>query len=247
MRAANKVADVYTLCRANVIANSAAGAFIIINSGKVIFNRDSTRGAGFLALAAADTAVKANLTDLGALIVARAFNNNSRGIVDKVDNAVGTLLNAKTAAYALSGVNFGNLLFVINANRISRANLQAIAIAKASEGAESVTRIIHISATAGRNTLVLVFFLVGRAGAVTSNVSNLFNNVARFKSHNLADFSGNAVTAGNAKRGILGFALTESLSITVAARISACAAVCTGQAIADSGNLLVFLNSEENG
>ena len=70
MGAANKIPYMYTLRRTNIMANSAARALFVVDSRKVIFNGDSTRGAGFLALAAADTAVEAHLTYLRALIVA---------------------------------------------------------------------------------------------------------------------------------------------------------------------------------
>ena len=70
MGAANKITHMYTLRRTNIMANSAARTLFIVDSRKVVFNGNSTRGAGFLAFATADTAVEAHLTDLRALIVA---------------------------------------------------------------------------------------------------------------------------------------------------------------------------------
>lgn len=65
-----------------------------------------------------------------------------------------TSLCAKTAANALSGVNLGNSLFGIDADCISGANLNAVAIAKAGECAIAVARIGHICRGTGLDTVV---------------------------------------------------------------------------------------------
>ena len=70
MGAADEVSYMYTLHRTNIVTNPAPCALIVIDSCKVIFNLDSTRGAGLLALAAGNTAVEADLADLCALVVA---------------------------------------------------------------------------------------------------------------------------------------------------------------------------------
>ena len=68
--AADEVAEMNTLHRAHIVAYATTRTLIIINYGKIILNLDSAVRTGLLALAAADTAVKADLANLGALIVA---------------------------------------------------------------------------------------------------------------------------------------------------------------------------------
>ena len=137
MCAADKITGVNALYGAGVTAGAASRAFFVIDGGKVIFNLNCTVRAGLFALTARNAYVKADLAHLSALIVARAFNNNARGVVDKMDDAVGTGLCAKAAADALSRIDLGNE-FVCDANGVSRADLYAIAVAKAGKGAEAV-------------------------------------------------------------------------------------------------------------
>ena len=69
MSSANKVALVNTMNGADLCTLAAGGAKIVIYHSEVINHRDSTVGAALLALAAGDTAVKADLAHLGALLV----------------------------------------------------------------------------------------------------------------------------------------------------------------------------------
>ena len=199
MRPANKVARMYTFNRTNLMANTTSGALLIIDSSQVVLNLDRTAGAGLLTLTATDTAVEADLADLSTLIVARAFHNYTRGIVDQADNTVRTFLDAKTASDALSGIDLGDILFGIDADGISRADLYTVAVAEAGEGAEAVTGIIHISGNTGGYTLVVIFSFFGCTGAIAGNVGNLFNHVIGLKTHNRANLAGNTVATGHAE------------------------------------------------
>ena len=141
MSATDEVSEVNTFHRAYVVTGSAAGTLRVIYSSKIVFNLNCTLGTALFTLSAGDTAVEANLSYLSTLVVTRALNDNARGVVNKMDNVIGTSLGTKTAAYALSGVNLGNSLFRIDANRISGANLYTVAISKASKGTVTVARI----------------------------------------------------------------------------------------------------------
>ena len=70
MSAADKVSCVNALNRTYLMTGSAARALLIVDGGEVVFNLDRSLGAGFFTLSAGDTAVRADLTHLGALIVA---------------------------------------------------------------------------------------------------------------------------------------------------------------------------------
>ena len=70
MCAAYEIARMYALNGTYVVTNSTACTLLVIYGGEVILDLDSTGGAGFLALAAGNASVGADLTDLGTLIVA---------------------------------------------------------------------------------------------------------------------------------------------------------------------------------
>ena len=138
MRSANEVSCVYTLDGAYIVAGSASGTFIVINNCKIVINLDSPLGTGALAFTAAYTAVGANLTNLRALVVAAALNNNSLAVVYQVNYAVGTSLDTKTAAYALSGVDLCDAFLFIDADSVSGTNLNAIAVTKTCKGTVAI-------------------------------------------------------------------------------------------------------------
>ena len=77
MGAADEVTEVNTLHRTHVVTGSAAGTLIVINGSEIVYYLDCSLGTGLLTLAAGYTAVLANLTHLGALVVTRALNDNS--------------------------------------------------------------------------------------------------------------------------------------------------------------------------
>ena len=77
MCAADKVSEVNTFNRTNLVTLSATGTLAVIYGSKVVFNLYCAFGTVLLALHTTDTAVGANLTNLSALIGTGAFNNNS--------------------------------------------------------------------------------------------------------------------------------------------------------------------------
>ena len=207
MSAADKIAGMYTFHRAHVMASSAAGTLLVIDGGKVVFNLNCSLGAGFFAFSATDTAVGADLAHLSALIMARALNNNTGGVVYKADNSVGTFLYTETAADTFSGVDLSYAFFGIDADSVSRANLNAVTVAKAGKGTIAVSRIRHICRKAGLCSVINVLSLAGKAGAVAGNVSNTLYNLACFKSHDLCDLLCNSVASGDTEAGIIGRAV----------------------------------------
>ena len=102
---ADEVTLVDAMHRTNRYALATAGAEAVINGSKVVDNLDSAIGTSLLTLHTADTAVGAELSCHSALIVVGAFNYHTGGILDKVDNTVGTLSYADATADTLSGVN----------------------------------------------------------------------------------------------------------------------------------------------
>jgi len=217
MGAADEVAEMYTFNGTHIMTLPAARALIIINHSKIILNLYSAVGTGFLTLSAADTTVQAYLADLSALIVVRALDDNARGVVNEVNNTVGTSFDAKTAAYAPSWVNLRYIFLGIDAYSVSWADLHAVTVAKTRKGTESVAGIVHISRRTAGYTLIAVFSLLRSAGAVTAHVSDALNNVARRKSHNLSYLTCDTVAAGNTEARIIGGAVTKSLGVSVTA------------------------------
>ena len=88
VRSADEAAFVDAMYGTNLYACAAAGAKIVVDGRKVVLYGDSAVGTGLLALHTADTSVLAVLTYVCALIVVRALNDNTLGIVDKVDDTV---------------------------------------------------------------------------------------------------------------------------------------------------------------
>jgi PIN domain nuclease of toxin-antitoxin system len=179
--------------------------------------------------------------------VAGALNYNTRGVINKMNDVIRTSLLTKTATNTLSGINFRYALIGIDSNSISGTNLSTVAITKTSEGTITVARILRICGYAGLNTVVNEFSFRRKTRAVTSNVSNLFNYVCRFKAHNFGNALCYSVTAGDAQAGVIGLTLGNRLCISVTAGITASTAVSTGKAVTDSRCLLIFLYSEEGG
>ena len=246
MSATDEVAEVNTFNRTNLVTISTTCALAVIYGGKIVFNLDCSFGAIFLTLHTAYASVGAYLANLSALVVAGALNNNARGIVNKMNNVVGTSLCTETAANTLSGVNLSDKLLRIDANSITGTHLHTVAVAKAGEGAITVTGEIHICADAGLDSVVNVLSLGGKARAVTSNVSNLLNDVTCSKTHNLTDFGSDTVTTGNTKAGVIGCTLGECLCITVTSGEAASTTVGTGKAITNCKSTLILLNSKEH-
>ena len=87
--AADKVTLVDALNGACVSARTTACALRVINSCEVILDLDRAVRTGLFALAASDTSVEANLSDLSSLVMARALDHHALGIVNKVNNTVG--------------------------------------------------------------------------------------------------------------------------------------------------------------
>ena len=240
---ADKVTLVDAVYGTNLGASAAAGAERVIYSSEVSVHGDSAAGTGLLTLHTADTAVGAVLTYVSALIVVRALYHNAGGIVDEVDDAVRTFSHADTATDTLTGIDLSYL--VLDGDSVLRTNLSAVAVTKTSEGAELVAAVRHISGAAALESAELISSLYSLTGAVAGNVSNLLNYVLSLNAENGCDALSGRVTAGHAEIGRGGSALGESLSVAVTARVAAGATVSAGESVTDSGERLIFLNTEE--
>jgi hypothetical protein len=243
--AANEVAEMNALYGTNIVTSAATCTLAVIDGSKVVLYLDCSLGTGLLALHTTDTTVGAGLTCYCALIMAGALYYYANGILYEMNDVVRTSLLTKTATDTLLGVDLCDALFLINSDSISGTNVHTVTVAKAGIGALAVARIVDISSKTGVNTVVNELSLLGLARAVAGYVSNLFNNVTCGKSHDLTDLFSNTVTAGNTEAGVVALTLTESLCISVTARVTASTAVCTGEAVTNGNNLFVFLNCKE--
>ena len=243
--AANEVLKVNTLNGTYLVTSSATGTLIIIDYREIILNLDGAVRTGLLALHTTDTAVVASLAGNSTLIVAGALNYNASALAKHMNNTVGTGLSTEATADTLNGINLCNAIFLADMNSILRANRYTVAVAKAGVGAGSVARIIELCSLTGLNTVVNVLSVLGLAVSVTSNISNLCLNVACRKSHDLTELSSNVSTAGDTEAGIVALALTESLCVSVTARVAAGTAVCAGETVTNCNDLFIFLNCKE--
>ena len=243
MRAADEVPLVDAVYRASSRTLTAASAEGVIYGREVVDNLDSAILTGLLTLHTADTAVGAYLSCQGTLIVVGALNDNSGGVLDKVNDTVGTLSYTDTAANTLSRVNLSNA--VLDEDSVLGTNNGTVAVAKAGKVTYLVTAVNHVSGKAGLVALVLELSFGNTAGAVTSNVSNLLYNVCRLNTEDGSNLLCGIVTAGNTKVGSLGSLFSKSFSVAVTAGEAAGAAVGAGQTLTDSYSSLVLLYRKE--
>ena len=241
MSSADEVSFMNTFYGADLAACTAIDALAVIYRSEVILYHNCAGGAGLFAFAAGNTAVLTINTYLCALVVIVTGDRHASGVSDKMDYIVGTFFYAKTASDTFSRV-YRSKSLVVDADCISRANLNAVAVAQAGEGAIVVTGVVQISGFAGFRTVIVVFSFLGQTEAVAGNVCNLLDNILCGSAHNFGNVRGGSVTAGDAEIGFVGFSLGESFSISITAGEAASAAVSTGKCVTDSKRLFVFLN-----
>lgn len=243
MCSADEVSFMNTFYRANLAASTAINTFFIVYRSEIVFYDYCARGAGFFAFSASYTAVLAKDSNLSAFIVVVAGNCHARGISYKVNYAVRAFLHAKSATDAFSRVYCRDTL-VVYANSISRTNLGAVAVAEAGKRAVVIAGVVEICGFAGFRTVVVVFFLFGKAKTVAGNVSDLLNNVFCACAHNFRNFCGSSVTAGNAQIAFFFYTLGKSLSVSITSGEAASTAVCAGKHVADGERAFVLFNTE---
>ena len=147
MRSADEVTFVDAVYGADLNARAATCAERVVDGREVILYCDSTVRTGLLTLHTSDTAVAAIFTGVSALIVVGALHYDACGVVHKVNNAVGALAHADSAADTLSGVYSCHT--VLDGYSLSRADLYTIAVAEAGIGAELVAAVSEICSNAG--------------------------------------------------------------------------------------------------
>lgn len=199
MSAADKVSFVDTVYGADLYADGTARAKLVVDSSKVVFDLDSSVGAGLFALHTTDASVFALLACDSALFVVGAFHNHSGGVVYYLDNIIGTLTRAYTASDTFSGVNSRNAVF--NADSVLGADLDAVTVSEAGKVTCLVTAVKKVCGMAALGAASVVFSFYRVAGAVAGNVSNLFHNVLRLNTDESGDLGGCFVTSGNTEVG----------------------------------------------
>ena len=243
MGTADEISLIYAVNRAYFPTLTAGNTLVVINGGEVICHLDCLGGTRLLTLAAGYTAALTELADLNALVMIITLNYYAGDILYEMDYTVGAGSRAKAAADTFLGVYLGYAALG-DADSVSRANLGAVTVAKAGEGAKSVARKIHICRLAGLGTAIDILSLLGLAGAVAGNVSDLLDDVVSLNAENGGDSLGGTVTAGGTEIGLIGYALGKSLCIALAARKAAGAAVSTRKALAYLICPLVLLDTE---
>ena len=226
MRAADEIALVDTVNRADLNAFAAADTLFVVDCREVVNYVNSILGTVLLTLTATDTAVCTSLACICALSVTRALDNNARCVADKMNNSVRTGANTNAAAYTLSRVYARNA--VINSDSELRTNLDTVSVAEAGIGADLVARVCHIGGATALFALVVILTAGYFAGAVAGNVSDLLNNVLCLNAESSGNTLCGRVATGYAKVGFIGLALCESLSIAVTAVVAAGTAVGAG-------------------
>lgn len=244
MCAADEVSLMDAMHGAAVLALSAADTFFVIDHGEVVFHVDRVFGAILFAFSATDTTLDTRLADGGAFIVVGTLDDDFHGVVDKMNDMVGAFTCADAASHALAGIDVSHAL--LDADRVMRADSRAIAVAEASEGAESVAGKCHIGGFTGLGTVVFEL-AASFTVAVTSDVSDLFHDVCGFHAEDVGDTLRGSVTAGNAEVRLIRFALGKGCRIAVATGETAGTAVGTGEALADGFRLFVLFYGEEHG
>ena len=245
MRTANEVSFVNALDGTYLTASAAINALFVINGSKVVINNDSTGGAGLLTLTTGYTTVLTVKSYLRTLVMIVTGYGYARCVADKVDYVVRTFLGTKTAADTFSRINGCDTL-VVYTDSVTGAYLNTVAVAKAGERTEVVTRVAHISCLTGLRAVIIIFLFFGKAEAVAGNVCYLLNNVIRLKSHDVGNFFCRSVATGNAEVSLGGFALAKRLCVAVAARVTASATVSAGKTVTDCRYLFVLFHAEEN-
>ena len=240
---ADEVTLVDAMHGTNRYALAASGAETVINGSEVVDNLDSAIGTCLLTLHTADTAVGAELSCHSALIVIGALDYHAGGILDKVDNTVGTLSYADAAADTLSGVNFCHT--VLHGDSILGTSHSTVAVAETRVVTYLVTAVNHVCGETGLVSLVLELSVGHVAGAVARNVSDLLDNVCRLDAEDSGDLLSGRVATGHAEVGGLGSLIGESLGVAVASGETARTAVCTGEALTDSYSGLILLHRKE--
>ena len=126
---------------ANLCTSSAGDALFIVDNGKVINNFNCARRTFLFALMASDASVFAVFSCNCALIKGVAHNCNLGISGQKLNDVLGTFLNAHSAADANLGVNSCNA--VVNADRIGGANACTVAASDTAETASVGAAIYH--------------------------------------------------------------------------------------------------------
>ena len=245
MSAANEVFEVNTLLGANFLTSATTGALGVVNGSEVVLYLDSSVRTGLLTLHTADTAYGTNLVCNSALIMAGALNDNAGIVGNNVNYVVGTGLCTDATADTLGRIDVSDALLGIDDDSILGTYCNTVAVAETCEGTVAVTVVVKLCSGTGLDAVVNVLSLLGLARAVTAYVRNLCGNVACCKTHDLAELLSNVSATGSTEAGIVGLALTKSLSISVTTGVAAGTAVCTGEAVTNRNDLLIFLNCEE--
>ena len=139
MCSADEATLVDTVYGTNLNTSAAACAKRVVDGRKIVLDGDSAVGTGLLTLHTADTAVRAVLAHVCALVVIGALNDHSRGIVYKLDNIIGTFAGTYSTSNAFSWINMRYT--VEETDSILGTYPYTVAVSKTSKGTSLVAAI----------------------------------------------------------------------------------------------------------
>ena len=218
----------------------------VVDGCEIVHDLDRTRGAILFALLTSDTSVTALLSCNRALILVVTSDEHALNVVHNADYSSRASLGTKSAADALSGVDVRHS--VLDADRALRTDLYAVAKTDASVGAFSVAAVHSLYRLAGAYSDVIHLMSGMLAVAVTMNYSHLLDYVLELNTEYRRDLLCRRVAAGDTKICLEALCLLISrkrLCVSVASRVAAGSAVCTGQTLAYLLFGLVLFNRKE--
>ena len=201
----------------------------IIYNREVIFDLNRARGAILFTLFAADAGVRAFSASGRALFLITAGNEKIFLICHKSYKMLRAGSGTNTATDAKPSIDMSNT--VLQANSVLRTSLYAIAKANATEVALSVSAVHGFCRAAAADTDVIHLIYGMIAVAVAMDNGNLLDNVLSFLPENIGDLLCHCIRSGNTKICFYRIILSKSLCVSVTPRVTASAAICSGQAL----------------
>lgn len=215
----------------------------IVYRGEVIFDLNCARGAILFTLFATDAGIRAFSASNRALFLITAGNEKIFLISHKSYKMLGAGSGTNTATDTKPSIDVSNT--VLQADSVLRTSLYTVSKANATEIALSVSAVHGFCRATAADTDVIHLIYGMIAVTVAMNNGNLLNNVLGFLTENIGNLLCHSVRSGNTEVSLYGIILGKSLCVSVAARVAASAAVCSGQALAYIRKPLILGNREE--
>lgn len=214
------------LNRANLSAKTASDAFFIIYLREIVFNVNCVFRTTHFTFFASNTAVCTFFANGGAFFLVTAHNRNLCICGNEGDDALGAGLNAKTAADAELFINSCNAVF--NADGAFGANGSAIAATDTAVYAGFGAAVDKTFGFTALDAFVNGFIFRRFGDTVAVNERHAAFHSFCFNAEDSGNFFRNRRSTRNAKVCLCAL-FDDGFCVTVAARVSARAAVCAGQ------------------